>query len=121
MRRSLRFAVLTLILLGIAAGCATHRVDWAARVGTFTRDEAILELGPPDKSATLTDGTVVADWLQSRGMQTATTYPGSWPAYGRRGWASPGTVILDPAAPDRFLRLTFSPDGKLASWKKIVQ
>ena len=120
--RSLRcFAALTLVLLGIAAGCATDRVDWPARVGTFSRDEAILELGPPEKSATLTDGTVVADWLVARGMQTATTYPGAWPAYGRRGWAAPGTLILDPAAPNRFLRLTFGPDGKLASWKKIVQ
>ena len=53
--------------LVLLTGCATPRIDWQARVGHYTYDQAILELGPPEKSATLTDGSVVADWLTQRG------------------------------------------------------
>ena len=34
--------------------------------------EAITELGVPDRSATLTDGTTVAEWLTSRGSTFGT-------------------------------------------------
>src|ERR1035438_7574441 len=47
----------------VLAGCVTQKIDWPARVGNYTYDQAIMKLGPPDKSAKLTDGTVVADWL----------------------------------------------------------
>ena len=110
-------------LLG-ASGCASHKIDWNSRVGSYSYDDAVRELGPPDKSAKLSDGATVADWLTARGMQTATTYGGPYPAYGRRGyhgWAGPGYVVMDPPNPDRFLRLTFDPQGKLASWQKVYK
>ena len=47
----------------VIAGCATGRVDWSARVGSFTFDQAVVELGPPDKQAKLSDGRTVADWV----------------------------------------------------------
>ena len=50
----------------VLAGCVTQKIDWPARVGNYTHDQAVTELGPPDKSAKLTDGTVVADWLTHR-------------------------------------------------------
>ncbi len=111
-------------LSGGTTGCASNRVDWAARVGVYTYDDAVREIGPPDKSAKLTDGSVVADWLTSRGTQTATTYSSGWGGGYRRhgaGWAGPGLVIVDPPSPDRFLRLSFDPQGKLASWQKVVR
>src|SRR5262245_20080627 len=50
------------------AGCATApKIDWNSRIGTYTHDQAILELGPPDRAATLTDGSKVVEWLTSRG------------------------------------------------------
>lgn len=121
MPRALATAATLALLVLLAGSCASQRVDWAGRVGTYTRDDAIREYGPPDKSATLSDGSVVADWLESRGMQTATAYPGAWGPYGRRIGTGPGLLVLDPPAPNRFLRLTFDPHGKLASWKKVVQ
>lgn len=113
------------LLVGLAVvpltGCASHKVDWAARVGTYTSDDAIRELGPPDKSAKLTDGSTVSDWMTGRGMQTATMYGGAWRSRGRYGWGGPGYVVMDPATPDRWLRLTFDPQGKLASWEKVYK
>lgn len=107
-------------------GCATHKVDWNSRVGTYSYDDAVRELGPPDKSAKLSDDSVVADWLTGRGMQTATGFgvggPGRYGPYGYGyGYSSPHVVVMDPPTPDRFLRLTFDPKGKLASWQRVYK
>lgn len=112
------------VLLSGVVGCASHKIDWNSRIGNYTHDDAVRELGPPDKSATLTDGSVVADWLTGRGIQSATVYGG--PYYGRYGrhgygWGAPGMVVVDPPQPDRFLRLTFDPQGKLASWQRVYK
>jgi len=43
---------LALILAALVlAGCVTQKIDWSARVGNYTYDQAVMELGPPDKSA----------------------------------------------------------------------
>jgi hypothetical protein len=96
------------------AGCATSRVDWAARVGHFTYDQAVVEKGPPEKQAKLTDGTVVAEWLLNRG----TTY-----LYGGPGPYGPfyGAPYSSYTGPNQYLRLTFGPDGQLAGWKKVYR
>lgn len=110
-------------LLTLLTGCATSRIDWDARLGQYSRDDAIRELGPPDRSATLTDGSVVDDWRTSRGTTTATSFGGyARPGpYGRYGWVGPEVVVVDPPAPDRFLRLTFDPQGKLAAWQRAYR
>ena len=87
-------------------------------IGTLTFDEAVVELGPPDKQAKLQDGSLVAEWLTHRGS----TYV--YPAYGYGNapyWYAtpPAPTYLD--APDYYLRLTFNPGGKLQAWKKIVK
>jgi len=100
-------------LLGGLLGCATTpKVDWAGRIGHFSFDQAVLELGPPDKSAKLNDATLVAEWLTHRGYSHATvqTYPGMWVH-----------SYTEAPAPDRFLRLTFGPDGQLREWKRIIK
>src|ERR1051326_6443412 len=59
---------LPLALLGIVpAGCQTApKIDWDSRVGTHTYDQAVSDLGPPDKSAKLSDGKTVAEWISRR-------------------------------------------------------
>jgi hypothetical protein len=121
------FAAGPLIFLALAilafAGCATNKINWDARVGTYTHDEAILEMGPPDKQATLTDGVVVSEWLARRGRAAIyATGPGYYGYPGRPGYY--GTYYpsyIQPGAPDYFLRLTFGPDGKLLAWKKFTR
>jgi hypothetical protein len=103
--------VISLLLLATLAACKTvPPVDWQARVGHFTFDQAVQELGPPEKSASLTDGTRVADWLTARGQRHVTYH--SLPG---------GRVIQMEGArdPDRLLRLTFGPDGQLRDWKSL--
>jgi len=114
-RGSTLMSGLCLLLL---AGCATQKVDWAGRVGQYTYDQAILEIGPPDKQARLEDGTVVAEWLTRRG------YVYGSPAFGYPPWSYYGPYYPGSVAtytPDYFLRLTFGPDGKLRSWRKFAR
>ena len=109
---------LVLFSLGLfLSGCATHPVDWGSRIGNYTYDQAIVDLGPPDKSAQLTDGSVVADWLERRG------YAYGYPAYSYFPWAygpSPPAYV-NSYSPDYFLRLTFDADGKLKAWKNFYK
>ena len=95
-------------------GCATARVDWAARIGHYTYEQAVLEMGPPDKQAKLADGTIVAEWLTHRGYAYTYGTPGPYgPFY-------PG-YITTYTAPSQFMRLTFGPDGQLTDWKKLYK
>lgn len=115
---SVRNLALLLAMLTFA-GCATQKINWAARVGTYTFDQAVMEFGPPDKQAKLADGTLVAEWQTQRGY-TRTEYVPYYYGYRHRygyGYYGPPMVT---SLPDVFLRLTFDPQGKLITWKKVV-
>ncbi|MBG86299.1 MAG: hypothetical protein CMO80_05295 [Verrucomicrobiales bacterium] len=110
-----RMRMCVLFLLAVClGGCTTvKRVDWESRVGKFSFDQVVLEMGPPDKETILSDGTKVAEWRTRRGMSRTTflgdPYSGiSTPAYSYTG-------------PDRFLRLQFGADGKLTQAKRVYR
>jgi hypothetical protein len=108
----MRFALAFTFCLLFLAGCASARVDWNARVGQYTYDQALLELGVPDRSATLTDGTTIAEWLSGRGAYYGTYhyFPGS-----------PLHTYDFSQFPDRYLRLVFGPDNKLIRAEKFAR
>ena len=62
----LRWCVVFFLTLVVAACHTTKKVDWNARVGNYTFDQAVVELGPPDKQAKTSDGSTVADWIEHR-------------------------------------------------------
>ena len=95
-------------------GCATPRVDWTARVGHYTYEQAVLDMGPPEKEAKLADGTIVAEWLLNRSATYAYGTPSPYGPYSS-GYISTYTT------PSRFLRLTFGPNGQLTAWKKLYK
>jgi len=116
---SLRRVILPGLLALALAGCATTpKINWASRVGTYTYDQAVLDFGPPDRYAKLSDGTVVAEWLTRRGYAHSYTtlgyggWFGCWPYY---------PTYIDTYSPDHFLRLTFDAEGKLKGWKKFYK
>lgn len=106
--------VLLLLCLVWSAGCASSKkkVDWESRVGSFRYDEAVIEMGPPDKEARLTDGTIVAQWLTRRGY----SFRSYQLLYG--GWIQ---STDNPPGPDQFITLTFSAEGVLKSWKTVYK
>src|SRR5688572_29841032 len=103
MRNCIRACVFVLAVF-LFAGCASSKINWAERIGNYTYDQAVLELGPPDKSAKLSDGTVVAEWMTSRG---SAGYSGF--GHGYSGFYN--YSLFEPATPDHFWRLTFDPEG----------
>jgi len=109
-------APLVFALCWITSCSSTPKVDWNSRVGNFTHDQAVAELGPPDKSATLSDGTTMAEWFIKRGSSvsfgvgTGFYSGGSSVGVGQSVGTSPAGV---------YLRLTFGPGGKLAKWERV--
>src|SRR5208282_3567728 len=89
----------------LLAGCVTPRIDWVARVGNYTYDQAVMEFGPPDKSAKLSDGTTVAEWLTQRGQVVVAPGPYFGPPGYYYGPVAP--MYSETYVPARFLRLAF--------------
>jgi len=106
----LLFAAVVMLL----AGCVTHRIDWNARVGSYTFDQAVTEFGPPDKQAKLSDGKVVAEWV-TRYSSAGTVAVGTG-FYGYPGGV--GFVQTTPSYYESKLRLTFATNSVLAAWSK---
>lgn len=106
--------LLTLAAL-ILAGCATHRVDWQSRVGNYTYDQAVIELGPPDKQAKLTDGRNVAEWISRYSSGGMTTAIGSG---FNNGYGGVSIIQSGPVYRENKLRLIFSTNNVLTSWSR---
>ena len=110
-----KWLAITLAALVLAGCVTTPKIDWPARVGNYTCDQAVLELGPPDKQAALADHTLVAEWLTQRGQPR--TFISTGIAYGSYSPRIVDTVVT----PDLYLRLTFGADGRLQAWKRFAR
>jgi hypothetical protein len=106
-----------LIVFGLlSAGCkSTPKVDWNSRIGNYTYDQAVIELGPPDKAMKLADGRTVADWIKhSQGGMSFGIGTGS---YGSHSSVGVGQSV-STGFPGKVLRLTFDAENKLVGWSK---
>src|SRR5208337_602916 len=112
--------MLPVLLAGVLlAGCASApKIDWAARVGHYTYNQAVLELGPPDKVAKLDNGMIVANWMTRPGYAYTSVGP---PVYGYYPGGPIAPAYTQGFVPVLYLRLTFGTDGQLTDWKKYAQ
>ena len=103
-------------LLGlIGAGCqALQQVDWDGRIGQFSYEQAVAELGQPTGETKLPGGMRRAEWITNTGSSMGRALVG---AGTQRG--TTGVVPLDPTEiyrlRDRYLRLTFDQSGQLVA------
>ena len=99
-------------------GCAsTPKIDWDARVGTFTYDQAVKELGLPLVSTKLTEGSTVADWPEHPGGGGRVSFGVG--ASGYAGGVGAGmSQSVGPATREAYLRLTFDKNGTLTAWTR---
>ena len=119
MKMHLAVKVLSLAVLFLAvvfiAGCkTTPTVDWNSRVGTYTFDQAVSEMGPPDKQSKLSDGKTVDQWVTLHGSNGSLAGGGF--NYNNYGMGAGQTI--PQTYKDHVLELTFGTDGKLVSWAK---
>ena len=103
----------------LLAGCVTQKIDWASRVGNYTYDQAVMEFGPPDKSAKLSDGTTIAEWLVRRGQVVVAPEPYFAPPGCYFGPLTP--MYSETYFPARFLRLAFDANSRLKTWKEFAR
>ena len=109
--KSLRLPI-AFCLAVLLLGCATTRIDWNSRIGQYTYDDAVIELGVPDRQAELSDGSIVGEWLVRRGG-----------AYGQAHFF-PGSRFHTydiNEMPDGYLRLVFGPDKLLRSANRFAR
>ena len=99
-----------------ATGCAsTPKVDWNSRVGNYTFDQAVVELGPPDRQSPLSDGRKVAEWVT--GHTGGSGFSMGFGGYGSHTGVGVSQSI-GSGGYEKILRLTFDTAGKLAEWKR---
>ncbi len=111
--RSLIGCLLGFLLL--VSGCATKsKVDWNSRVGSFTYDQAVIELGPPDRLTEISDGRKVADWVTGR--TSSPRFGLGFGSYGSSGGVGVGTGTGGNPI-EKILRLTFDKEGQLIQWE----
>ena len=117
---AVKFSILMLLTLTVAfiAGCkTTPPVDWKARVGTYTFDQAVTDLGPPDKQAKLTDGKTGAKWITHR--SGGTSFGVGTGFYSGGGGSTVGVGVGQSVGnSDRILTLTFGTNNMLSAWSK---
>jgi hypothetical protein len=112
--------LLALLTSSFLIGCAsTQAPDWEARIGNYSHDRAVLDLGPPDRSATLSDGTIVSEWTTGRsaGHVVSLSHGGY---YGHRYGSSAHRAYVT-APVEWIIRLTFDPQGNLNDWKEVTR
>jgi len=111
-------------LLVMVAGCATQpkvdpNIDWNGRVGSYTYDQAVAELGQPDVIGESNEGRS-ADWVTKRGGNFSFGFGMGNAVYGPHGGAGVGVgTTISPAPRGEYLHLAFGPDGKLTGWSKV--
>ena len=105
-------AIMCLALLLAGSGCESYgKADWKSRIGHYTYDDAVKELGPPEAKETTSDGTLVVQWLTSYGQHYASTM-GYWRGPQRIDWNT---------SPNGYLQLQFGPDRQLVAWKRLMK
>jgi hypothetical protein len=122
MNLALKFSLLVVftIVAVFLIGCkSTPPVDWNSRVGTYTYDQAVTDLGPPDKQAKLDDGRTVAEWVTHRSGGTGLSIgTGFFSGGGGIGTGVGVSQNIGTGPGDKVLKLTFDTDHKLAAWSK---
>jgi hypothetical protein len=111
--RIIAFACLGLLAVGCAS---TPKVDWDSRLGNYTFDQAVLEMGPPERSSDLSDGSKVAEWFLKAGSSMSFGVGTGY--YGSGGGVAVGQRVSSGRS-GQYLRLTFEPTGALRQWEKV--
>src|SRR5271165_2503450 len=110
------FSLITAFLTGCKS---TPPVDWNSRIGTYNYDQAVTDLGPPDKQAKLDNGKTVAEWITHRsGGSGLSIGTGFFSGGGGSGVGVGVGQSIGTSSSDKVLKLTFGLDHKLAAWSK---
>jgi hypothetical protein len=95
------------------------KVNWSEHIGTYTFDQAMVELGKPAVVGESSAGKN-AEWVLSRSPQMSFGFGIGGGSYGSGGGVGVGVGTgISPPPHGEYLRLTFDPGGKLKEWTKV--
>src|SRR5258706_124739 len=97
-----------------------RNVNWSERIGSYTYDQAILDLGPPAIIGETSDGKT-AEWILHRSPHVSFGFGVGGGGYGSHSAVGVGVgSSVSPPPGGENLRLKFDQDGKLKEWNKVV-
>jgi len=122
----MKLAWLSLIVLAfLAGGCASGQktnvksIDWGIRIGMYTYEQALAELGEPDVIGESSEGKI-AEWVLRRSPGVSFGIGIGTGSYGHHTSTGVGVgTSVSPPPSGEYLRLRFDRDGKLAEWTKV--
>jgi hypothetical protein len=116
---------LLIVLALLAGGCASGTkatikdIDWGSRIGTYTYEEALAELGEPDVIGQSSEGKI-AEWVLQRSPNVSFGFGFGSGSFGRHTSTGVGVgTTVSPPPSGEYLHLRFDNDGKLAEWTKV--
>jgi hypothetical protein len=117
--------LLLIVLVLLAGGCASRTkaivmdIDWGSRIGTYTYEEALAELGEPDVIGQSSEGKI-AEWVLQRSPNVSFGFGLGGGSFGRHTSTGMGVgTTVSPPPSGEYLHLRFDKDGKLAEWTKV--
>ena len=109
----LPFIVLLLLVVSCVSGprVTVEDSEWGARIGKYTYQEALAELGEPQMIGESSEGKT-AEWVLRQSMPFSIGF-----GFGGAG-IGVGTSVSPPPSGE-YLRLRFDRDGRLTEWSKV--
>ena len=123
MRKWSLFALLLTISIGMV-GCASRpkidpNINWSERIGNYTYEHAMAELGPPAVVGESAEGRS-ADWIVKRSPNMSFGFGVGGGSYGSHVGTGVGVgTTVSPPPRGEYLHLSFDAQGKLKSWSKV--
>lgn len=120
------FALALLPLCLALAGCASSgrktimkQTDWESRVGSYTYEQALAELGKPDVHVVSGQG-ITAEWVIQRSPQVSFGFGMGTGSYGAHSGVGVGAgTSISPPPRGEYLSLSFGQDKILREWRKV--
>jgi hypothetical protein len=106
-----------IVLVFLAGSCASgpktniKEIDWGSRIGTYTYEEALAELGEPNVIGESGEG-MIAEWVLRQSPVVSFGF----------GFGAPGVGVgtsVSPPPSGEYLHLRFDKNGKLAEWSRV--
>jgi len=122
-------ALLVAALSLLAPGCSSSpksppkpdptTINWSERVGNYTYDQAVAELGKPAVIGESSEGRL-AEWILRRSPHMSFGFGVGTGTFGPHGGVGVGVgSSVSPPPRGDYLQLKFGADGKLRDWTKV--
>ena len=119
-----RLAATLIAIAALLDGCASHpkvdgNIDWNSRIGAYTYDAAVTDLGKPDVFAETREGRS-GEWILKRSPRLSFGFGLGQGVYSSHSAVGVGVgTSVSPPPHGEYLRLKFGSDNKLTEWSKV--